>query len=135
MIHKHTGVVFAAVFVVVAVVRADASEEWTLTGKYMSGYQDGEEPERAVFSPQGQGESNSWNVEFRFKFNGYDHIYDGTANGSLTDGRLRGEVTNERKRRNFRFEGVFKDGEITGRHAELSRGREQYTGTLTLGEG
>ena len=128
---RHLGVVVTTLFLVLTVLRADAAEQRTLTGRFMSGYQNGEKPVKAVFLPL---EDGSWNVEFYFKFNGHDHIYRGTAEGSLSEGALKGKVVNESRQRTFVFLGEFKAGKFTGRHAEIKRRGERQTGTITLSD-
>jgi len=108
---------------------AVAGEEQTLTGEYR--WKAGKEGAlEAVFTPTGEGE---WEVDFHFKFRGGKHVYSGTATGSLTEGALEGTVFNESKKRTFTFAGDFEDGKFSGKHAEITGGHEQSTGTLTLG--
>ncbi len=84
---------------------------------------------KAVFTPKGDGE---YTVSFYFKFDGVDHVYSGTAKGSLQNGNLAGEVKNENKRRTFTFSGMCKEGAFSGSHSEIRRNGERKTGTLTL---
>jgi len=85
---------------------------------------------RAVFTPDG---NQRWRVDFYFRFRGQRHVYSGTAQGNLDDGRLQGQVTNESGARSFSFEGWTKDQRFNGTHAEISRrGRTQPTGKLEL---
>lgn len=83
----------------------------------------------ATFKPTGEG---SWEVSFHFVFNGSPHTYVGTAQGSLVDGALEGQVLSDGRKRTFIFKGAFKAGKFTGTHAEKTRGSEERTGTLTL---
>lgn len=83
----------------------------------------------AVFTPTGEG---TWDVEFFFTFRGQPHTYSGAAEGSLTEGKLAGEVRNEDRKRVFRFQGAFEDGTFRGDHEETTEGRERKTGTMTL---
>ncbi len=84
-----------------------------------------------VFTPDGE---NRWNVSFYFEFRGQDHVYTGTAEGSLSDGALAGRVTNENQRRNWNFSGTFTDGKFEGTHEEIGRdGKTFDTGTMKLG--
>lgn len=83
----------------------------------------------AVFTPTGDGR---WTVAFHFVFDGQSHTYEGTAEGSLEDGPLAGEVQTDRGRRRFTFRGQSKDGSFTGTHAERFADEEERTGTLTL---
>ena len=130
---KGVGLGFTIIIVAIlyGVSPSNAADNRTLTGKYMSGYQDGEQAVRAVFKPTGE---DTWNVDFNFRFNGQDHIYGGTAEGSLSEGALRGKVVNESRRRTFVFRGEFEAGKFTGRHAEIKRRGERQTGTITLSE-
>jgi hypothetical protein len=84
----------------------------------------------ATFKPTGEG---VWDVSFQFVFNGSPHTYVGTAQGSLVDGALEGQVLSDGRKRTFVFKGAFKAGTFTGTHAEKTRGSEERTGTLTLG--
>lgn len=86
-------------------------------------------PLKAVFTPTGD---RSWDVAFSFTFSGQPHTYRGTASGSLDDGALEGQVTNENRRRTFTFQGAFRGGVFEGTHGEIRRGRERRLGTLTL---
>ncbi len=112
--------------------RAD-DHQTTLTGNFTSGFQDGPEPLRAVFTPLDEpGEEGDFDVVFYFRFNGQRHEYRGSAWGTL-DGELRGRVQNETRRRTFTFEGEFDGQTFKGTHAEISRRGERRTGNLTLG--
>ncbi len=108
---------------------ADSSR--TLVGEYISSFETGMQPLKAVFTPTGTEE---WDVVFYFKFHGKKHSYEGTAEGSLDGGELSGVVTNESGRRTFTFQGKFYDGEFRGTHAEIKRTGERRTGSLTLAE-
>jgi hypothetical protein len=66
-------------------------------------------------------------------FRGENHTYSGTAEGSLAEGALSGTVQNEKKERTWTFSGSFEAGAFRGTHAEIVDGKEQPTGTLTLG--
>lgn len=119
-------VVLAATWPVPGVL---AQEARTLTGEYVwSGGGTGGDLE-AVFTPAAEG---TWDVEFRFEHRGKPHIYTGTAEGSVSEGPLRGTVLNENKKRTFTFEGEFKDGTFRGTHSEIEEGKEKSTGTMTL---
>ena len=110
---------------------AAAESDRTLLGQYVSSFQSGSQPLRAVFTPTGD---DQWDVVFYFKFHGKKHEYEGTAEGSLDGGALRGTVQNENKRRTFSFQGNFRDGEFRGTHAEIKRTGERRTGSLTMSE-
>ena len=87
----------------------------------------------AVFTKTGDG---AWGVEFRFVWEGKRHVFRGTAEGSLTDGELRGNVVTDTTERpqTFFFAGRFERGRFTGTHTALqASGGTHPTGTLTLG--
>ena len=107
-----------------------AEGETTMTGKYIweNGGTSGEL--KAVFTPAET--AGEWNVVFDFKHRGQSHTYEGTAEGSLSQGELRGNVYNENKRRTFTFKGDFDDGHFQGTHEETTRSRARRTGTLAL---
>lgn len=107
----------------------ESAGETRMSGMFSSSYQDRPKSVTAYFTPTGDEE---WDVYFLFEFNGRDHRYEGTAHGSLADGELRGEVRDEGGRRTFTFEGETRKGKFRGNHAEVRRGREQSTGTLSL---
>ena len=83
----------------------------------------------AVFTPAGEGK---WEVAFHFEFDGQPHVYAGTAEGSLSEGALKGAVKTENNKRTFTFTGTFQGGTFTGTHADSSPDGEHPTGTLTL---
>lgn len=108
--------------------RADHDGAHTMLGEYYwTGGNTGGDL-KAVFTPNGDG---SWDVEFFFDFRDRPHVYAGTAEGSLTDGPLKGTVKNENRRRSFIFDGVVVESRYKGRHAETTNG-ERRTGTLEL---
>ena len=102
----------------------------TLRGSYV--WEQGDEEGRleAEFTPT---DEHRYRVVFRFERGGASHTYEGTAEGSLEQGTLRGRVQSDRRRRTFSFSGVVKDGKFTGTHAEGEGIGEQRTGTLSLG--
>lgn len=130
---KNIALPFAAVLLLLPLsdVGADAVERRTLKGKYV--WDQGASGDlRAVFTATGPEE---WEVDFHFRFRGRGHVYRGTAVGNLSDGKLEGRVRNENERRTFTFDGEFSsDGTFRGSHAEITGGRPQRTGTLTLSE-
>ncbi len=85
----------------------------------------------ALFTATGE---KQWDVAFHFTFKDEDQVYSGTAEGSLTDGAMKGRVLNEQESRAFTFKGSFADGAFSGTHAEEEDGGERATGTLTLRE-
>ena len=102
-----------------------------LSGEYVSAFQSGRQPLKAVFTPTGV---DKWDVVFHFKFHGRAHEFAGRAAGSLDEGPLSGTVENESRQRTFSFEGTIRDGEFRGTHAEIKRTGERRTGSLTLAE-
>ncbi len=86
---------------------------------------------KAVFEPTGE---SAWNVSFYFTFEEKKHVYSGTAEGSLTDGELKGRVmTDGDEPQPFEFEGTFAEGSFEGTHMGFRQGERTRTGTLTLG--
>lgn len=123
---KHATILVTALLLA-AFAGVSAASRQTLEGEYRWGGSGGRL--EAVFTSTGAG---LWNVDFHFRLQGRDHVYSGTARGSLVDGDLEGRVRTENKRRTFTFRGTFEDGVFRGTHAELQDGREHKTGTLTL---
>ncbi len=103
--------------------------EKTLTGEYRWTQGNTSDELKAVFKADGE---SAWDVKFYFDFRDKPHVYTGRAEGSLTDGPLKGEVKNENKRRTFTFEGTVENGKFRGKHAELQDGEPYATGTLDL---
>ena len=130
---KHTALLLmfaAAIFLPSQAEESPADATRTLNGEYHWTGRDNRGDLEAVFTPAGDGK---WEIAFHFSFRGKDHVYSGTAEGSLSDGSLAGKVFNENQKRTFTFSGEFKDGKFSGDHAEIGEGRKQATGTLTLG--
>lgn len=90
---------------------------------------------KAVFIPDGE---NKWKVSFFFEFRDEDHVYTGSAEGSLEGGELKGEVfSDDKKKRKFMFRGDVKDGEFSGTHEEIrgwtkAKPKPRDTGTMKL---
>ena len=124
---KRSTVLLALLLVMPAV--HGAPETQTLTGEFLWSGGGASGDLEAVFTSTGE---QTWDVSFHFEFRGRPHVYTGTAEGSLSQGELRGKVKNENKGRTFLFSGTVKDGKFQGTHAETEGGREQSTGTLTL---
>ncbi len=122
-----------AALVLVGGLAVFASEDVTLNGKFVWVRDDGtsEGDLKAVFTPTGE---NRWDVAFHFEWEDGPHVYAGTAEGNLRDGKLRGEVLNDSEERpsTFRFEGAFENGVFSGKHAYLDEGEPKEMGTLTL---
>lgn len=107
--------------------------EVTLSGGFLWEQMNHQGDLDAVFTKTGDG---VWIVEFRFVWAGEMHVYRGTAEGSLTDGELRGSIVTDDPRwpKKFFFTGAFKHGRFTGTHTALQPSGGLYpTGTLTLG--
>lgn len=109
---------------------ADTEGARTLTGRYFMDSGDDTGALEAVFTPAGDG---TWTVAFHFEFQNQPHLYIGTAQGSLTNGPLRGEVKVDHPDATFVFEGTVTDGTFQGIHGELQGGEPVPAGTLTLG--
>ena len=113
---------------------ADPSRDGvTLTGKFVWHHMNHEGDLDAVFTKTGD---DAWSVEFRFVWEDELHVYRGTAEGSLTDGELRGNAVTDNPEwpRTFFFAGRFEHGQFTGTHTALqASGGTHPTGTLTLG--
>ena len=111
----------------------DSGDEVTLTGEFLWKHMNHTGDLDTVFTRTGDG---AWGVEFRFVWEGELHVYRGTAEGSLTDGELRGNVVrdNHERPQTFFFAGRFERGRFTGTHTALqASGGTHPTGTLTLG--
>ncbi len=110
-----------------------SGDEVTLTGEFLWKHMNHTGDLDAVFTRTGDG---LWGVEFRFVWEGELHVYRGTADGSLTDGELHGNVVTdnpERRPQTFFFAGRFEGGRFTGTHTALQAGGGTHpTGTLTL---
>ena len=84
-----------------------------------------------MFTPTGK---DMWDVTFNFMWEGNPRTWKGTAQGSLTDGSLKGEVlTDEPENPNtFRFDGAFENGTFQGKHGVVKKGELKDRGTLTM---
>ena len=110
-----------------------SGDEVPLTGEFLWKHMKHTGDLDAVFTKTGDG---AWGVEFRFVWEGELHVFRGTAEGSLTDGELRGNVVTDNPQRpqTFFFAGTFERGRFTGTHTALQpSGGTHPTGTLTLG--
>ncbi len=110
-----------------------SGDEVKLTGEFFWKHMNHTGDLDTVFTRTGDG---AWSVEFRFVWEGELHVYRGTAEGSLTDGELRGNVVrdNHERPQTFFFAGRFERGRFTGTHTALqASGGTHPTGTLTLG--
>ncbi|MDA8015809.1 MAG: hypothetical protein MPN21_00045 [Thermoanaerobaculia bacterium] len=86
---------------------------------------------KAVFEPTGDA---TWDVSFYFTFEDKDHIYKGTAEGSLTEGELKGEVLSDGEEPHpYEFTGSFaEDGSFSGTHSYTGGEEARPTGTITF---
>ncbi len=109
---------------------ATGDETRTFTGHYRWDAQGDSGSLDVVFAPAGEG---TWTVSFEFNFRG-PHNFRGTAEGSLDEGALTGEVSDDRGDRQFTFRGSFKKGKFRGTHFESTGGRRRKTGSLSLRE-
>lgn len=104
----------------------------TFSGSYLWEQAKVDGPLQAEFKPTGE---LRWEVSFHFTFNGSPITYHGTAEGQLDNGALEGRVETGGRQRIFIFRGEFKDGKFDGTHADVTKGGEERTGTLTLAAG
>lgn len=121
-----------AVLCVAGSGRAQAAEgDQTFEGKFVWNNQAGKEhPVKAVFTPNGD---KKWKVVFTFNWGKGPQTWNGTAEGTLKDGELKGDVTNGNPgQRKFDFKGTFKDGQFDCTHNEDTSGKPVATGTMTI---
>ncbi len=122
--------VAAVLFLTIAPFSSLAADEATiLAGEFNWTSQGVKGPIEARFKATGE---DTWAVSFYFDWQGKPKVWEGTAEGSLIDGPLQGEVFNSYKRRKFVFEGQVTGGEFSGTHAELDDGKPFDTGTIKL---
>lgn len=113
-----------------AVAEDAAADSETLTGQFKWNRMDDPGDIKAVFTATGE---NTWDVSFYFDFRDEPHVYTGTAEGSLTDGALKGKVMSDGEKPSpFSFEGKFVDGTFEGVHHSLRDEEPAETGTITL---
>lgn len=122
---------FSALLLAPGALLAEEAETQTLTGEYQWDRPDEQPgPIKAVFTATGE---NQWDVSFYFNFRDEDHVWSGTAEGSLTEGELSGKVMSDGDKPSpFVFEGKFEDGVFKGTHGGLRDGERNDTGTITL---
>lgn len=123
---------FAALAALLTVPSLLATETQTLQGEFVWERSDKNIPGalEAVFESTGEA---TWDVSFHFTFDDKDHVYAGTAEGSLTEGPLHGRVmTDGEEPSPFEFEGTFAEGSFQGTHAGFRDGERELTGTMTL---
>ena len=121
----------APVFADSAAKGGDGPEIRVFEGQYKWVNMNNPGPLRAEFTATGE---NRWNVDFYFRFEGRERMYSGTAEGSLSQGELKGKIRNENGRRSFTFEADLDNGRLEGTHRETTRSRSRRTGTLKLAE-
>lgn len=74
----------------------------------------------------------TWTVVFTVTFDTADYTYKGTAEGSLDEGELSGEVEDASGDRRFMFRGKHREGKFHAVHAETTGGFVTPTGEMTL---
>jgi len=129
---KRTALAFVLVALIVSAYAggAQAADTETLTGEFIWNNEGQSGEIEAIFTGTTDGH---WDVAFHFIWEDEPHIWAGTAEGSLTDGDLKGSViTDHESKGTFVFEGTFKDGKFTGTHASMRSGERDDTGTMTL---
>ena len=77
-------------------------------------------------------EDGTWDVSFDFDYAGGEHTYKGIAWGSLTEGKLRGEVAADDGPNRYVFEGSVADGVYEGTHSIVVGAESKESGTLKL---
>ena len=124
---------FSALLLAPGALMAEEAATQTLTGEYQWNRPDEEPgPIKAVFTSTGE---DQWDVSFHFTFRDEEHVWSGTAEGSLTDGDLSGKVmSGGDKPSPFVFEGKVEAGVFTGTHAGMRDGDRRDTGTMTLSQ-
>ena len=117
-----------ALLAVPAAAAAAEREAATFTGTY-DWKQGGSDELSAEFTPDGP---DRWKVTFRFRFDGKERTWKGTAEGSLNDGtKVTGTARNKKK--NFEWKATVEAGVMRGRHTEIfDGGRKFATGTFEV---
>ena len=125
---RKSGKLFLIAILVGSVSLVAGEETRKFTGHYRWDAQDLSGNLEAVFTPTGEA---TWDVAFHFNFQG-PHTFVGTAEGSLTAGKLEGTVVNERETRKFSFRGTIRKDKFRGVHFESTGGARRKTGTLSM---
>ncbi|ANM31641.1 hypothetical protein ABI59_21885 [Acidobacteria bacterium Mor1] len=74
-----------------------------------------------------------WKVKFKFKWNGKNHTWKGSAKGSLTeDGKVIGKVDSGMGNRIWSFEADLAGNTLSGKHTEITGGKTYETGTFRI---
>jgi len=108
--------------------RKRAGGSTTLTGSFIWIRRAGQRHQlKAVLTPIGPGR---YKAVYTFAWNGRPKTYVGVITGNLRNGRVSG--TGDGDRRNFTFNGTARNGVLTFRCAEVTRGRTQDQGSGTL---
>lgn len=124
----------AALLLLVTGIVAAAPEEVRLEGSFL--WERGDEKIEGELTsvrltPSGEG---TWEIAFRFDWEGEPHVFSGTAEGSLS-GELAGNVASDDPGHplKFEFRGAFADGQFSGTHGYWNaKGDLIPSGTLTL---
>ena len=123
-------VVLAFVLIVGGSQSVQAEGTQTLKGSFVWNNENKTGEIEAVFTETGKGK---WDVSFNFTWEDEPHTYSGTAEGSLSEGELKGKVLNDTEEHSFTFSGSVKDGTFDGTHASIrDDGSVRDTGTLKL---
>ena len=126
-----SGIAVMTCLIGVASVQA-AEDSTTLSGTYVWENGNSTGDLEAVFTPTGE---DRWDVSFHFAWEDGPHVYTGTAEGSLSEGELTGQVVNDNQdhEATFRFRGSFENGKFNGEHGHVQEnGRLKDTGTFSL---
>ena len=119
----------AFLLLALATLPTTAADSRVLEGSYQwSNGDDG--PLEATFVATGP---ETYEVVFRFRFQGKKNTWKGTATGSLEDGAIKGRVKAGRMKRYWVFECAFDGSSCQGNHAEDKNGELVPSGTLSLG--
>ena len=103
---------------------------YTIEGTYnWSAQGDRQHTVTAVFNETAPGK---YSVDFSFTWGNKAHVYKGTAEGSLSDGKLIGSVrADDQPNRQFGFNGTSVKGVFSGDHHEKRGNHEAGTGKIT----
>ena len=103
---------------------------YTIEGTYnWSAQGDRQHTVTAVFNETAPGK---YSVDFSFTWGDKAHVYKGTAEGSLSDGKLIGSVrADDQPNRQFGFNGTSVKGVFSGDHHEKRGNHEAGTGKIT----
>jgi hypothetical protein len=111
------------------------SKDITMTGTFVWEKKKGQNHDiKAVFTPNGD---KKWNVVYTFEWamgknKGGEQSWKGTAEGDLLNGDIKGEGLHPNGQRKFTFTGTAKDGKIDATHMEITGGKNEATGSITL---